>query len=52
MRCCCAAAAVPGTDRLVDRFGRTQTFHREAAGEFSGEITGVTDGAGVTSGWY
>ncbi|WP_252500236.1 hypothetical protein, partial [Escherichia coli] len=28
---------------LVDRFGRTQTFHREAAGEFSGEITGVTD---------
>ncbi|SPZ73051.1 protein in rhs element [Shigella boydii] len=31
---------------LVDRFGRTQTFHREAAGEFSGEITGVTDGAG------
>ncbi|MGS5094704.1 RHS element protein, partial [Escherichia coli] len=30
----------------VDRFGRTQTFHREAAGEFSGEITGVTDGAG------
>ncbi len=31
---------------LVDRFGRTQTLHREAAGEFSGEITGVTDGAG------
>ncbi|MBW9799527.1 RHS repeat protein, partial [Escherichia coli] len=31
---------------LVDRFGRTQTFHHEAAGEFSGEITGVTDGAG------
>ncbi len=31
---------------LVDRFGRTQTFHREAAGEFTGEITGVTDGAG------
>ncbi|MDF7489228.1 hypothetical protein NQ058_24905, partial [Escherichia coli] len=28
---------------LVDRFGRTQTFHREAAGEFSGEITGVTE---------
>ena len=27
---------------LVDRFGRTQTFHREAGGE----ITGVTDGAG------
>ncbi|WP_259280750.1 DUF6531 domain-containing protein, partial [Escherichia coli] len=27
---------------LVDRFGRTQTFHREAGGEFSGEITGVT----------
>ncbi|WP_283708398.1 RHS repeat-associated core domain-containing protein, partial [Shigella sonnei] len=31
---------------VVDRFGRTQTFHREAAGEFSGEITDVTDGAG------
>ncbi|UGS42594.1 RHS element core protein [Pseudocitrobacter corydidari] len=31
---------------LVDRFGRTQTFHREAAGQFAGEITGVTDGAG------
>ncbi|CSK52644.1 protein rhsA [Shigella sonnei] len=30
----------------MDRFGRTQTFHREAAGEFSGEITDVTDGAG------
>ena len=28
---------------LVDRFGRTQTFHREAAGEFSGEITGGTE---------
>ncbi|HFV5303075.1 TPA: hypothetical protein ACH9RM_005876, partial [Escherichia coli] len=27
---------------LVDRFGRTQSFHREAGGE----ITGVTDGAG------
>lgn len=31
---------------LVDRFRRTQIFHREAAGEFSGEITTVTDGAG------
>ncbi|HCI7806338.1 TPA: RHS repeat protein [Escherichia coli] len=31
---------------LVDRFGRTLTFRREAAGEFTGEITGVTDGAG------
>ncbi|HHG6072033.1 TPA: RHS element core protein [Salmonella enterica subsp. enterica serovar Vietnam] len=31
---------------LADRFGRTQTFHREADGEFSGEITAVTDGAG------
>ena len=30
---------------LVDRFGRTLTFRREAAGEFTGEITGVTDGA-------
>ncbi len=31
---------------LVDRFGRTLTFRREAACEFTGEITGVTDGAG------
>ncbi|HEB1255744.1 TPA: RHS repeat protein, partial [Escherichia albertii] len=31
---------------LVDRFGRTLTFHREAAGELTGEITSVTDGAG------
>ncbi|XNN30318.1 DUF6531 domain-containing protein [Escherichia coli] len=31
---------------LADRFGRTLTFHREAAGELTGEITGVTDGAG------
>ena len=31
---------------LVDRFGRTLTFRREAAGEFTGEITSVTDGAG------
>lgn len=31
---------------LADRFGRTQTFQREAAGEFAGAITGVTDGAG------
>ncbi|WDC03820.1 DUF6531 domain-containing protein [Escherichia albertii] len=31
---------------LVDRFGRTLTFRRDAAGEFTGEITGVTDGAG------
>ncbi|HBK3138305.1 RHS repeat protein [Escherichia coli] len=31
---------------LVDRFGRTLTFRREAVGEFTGEITGVTDGAG------
>ncbi len=31
---------------LVDRFGRTLTFHREAAGEFTREITSVTDGAG------
>ncbi|HAU8265714.1 TPA: RHS repeat protein [Kluyvera intermedia] len=31
---------------LTDRFGRTQTFHREADGEFDGNITGVTDGAG------
>jgi hypothetical protein len=31
---------------LTDRFGRTQAFHREADGEFDGNITGVTDGAG------
>ncbi|EOP4541370.1 RHS element core protein [Escherichia coli] len=31
---------------LADRFGRTLTYRREAAGELAGEITGVTDGAG------
>ncbi|EPU6501784.1 RHS element core protein [Escherichia albertii] len=31
---------------LVDRFGRTLTFHHEAAGELTGEITSVTDGTG------
>lgn len=31
---------------LADRFGRTQTFHRDAGGEFAGHITAVTDGAG------
>ncbi|EHT0428204.1 RHS repeat protein, partial [Salmonella enterica] len=31
---------------LTDRFGRTQTFHRDADGEFAGNITAVTDGAG------
>ncbi|SQD05889.1 YD repeat-containing protein [Escherichia coli] len=31
---------------LVDRFGAHRRSHREAAGEFSGEITGVTDGCG------
>ncbi|HFK4581429.1 TPA: hypothetical protein ACGZZR_004419, partial [Citrobacter sedlakii] len=31
---------------LADRFGRTQIFHREADGEFAGNITAVTDGAG------
>ena len=31
---------------LVDNVGRRMTFHREVAGEFSGDITGVTDGAG------
>lgn len=30
---------------LTDRFGCTQTFHRDADGEFAGHITGVTDGA-------
>ncbi|WP_251122475.1 RHS repeat domain-containing protein, partial [Escherichia coli] len=29
-----------------DRFGRTLTYRREAAGDLTGEITGVTDGAG------
>ncbi|KJW58131.1 rhsA, partial [Escherichia coli] len=31
---------------MVDRFGRTLTYRREAAGDLAGEITGVTDGAG------
>lgn len=31
---------------LADNFGRTLSFHREADGEFAGEITGVTDGTG------
>ncbi|MDH1128657.1 DUF6531 domain-containing protein, partial [Enterobacter sp. GD03975] len=31
---------------LADRFGRTQRFHRDADGEFAGNITAVTDGAG------
>ncbi|EFE07717.1 RHS repeat-associated core domain protein [Citrobacter youngae ATCC 29220] len=31
---------------LVDSFGRRLSYHREAAGPFSGHITGVTDGAG------
>ncbi|EJH2661496.1 RHS repeat protein, partial [Salmonella enterica] len=31
---------------LADRFGRTQTFHQDADGEFAGNITAVTDGAG------
>ncbi|EPT5026849.1 DUF6531 domain-containing protein, partial [Escherichia coli] len=31
---------------VVDGFGRTLAFHREAAGELAGEITRVTDGAG------
>ncbi|HED3698573.1 TPA: type IV secretion protein Rhs, partial [Citrobacter amalonaticus] len=54
------SARVPGADEvlpaplppyrtltgLADRFGRTQTFHRDADGEFAGNITAVTDGAG------
>ncbi|EMR5621135.1 RHS repeat protein, partial [Salmonella enterica] len=31
---------------LADGYGRTLTYHRDAAGVFSGHITGVTDGAG------
>ena len=33
---------------LADRFGRTLTYRREAAGDLAGEITSVTDGAGRT----
>ncbi|MFV2208574.1 hypothetical protein ACNIRM_25130, partial [Escherichia coli] len=31
---------------LADRFGRTLTYRREAAGALAGEITVGTDGAG------
>ncbi|ECE5987492.1 type IV secretion protein Rhs, partial [Salmonella enterica subsp. salamae] len=31
---------------LVDNFGHTLAYHRDADGEFAGEITAVTDGAG------
>ena len=31
---------------LADGYGRVLTYHRDAAGVFSGHITGVTDGAG------
>lgn len=31
---------------LADNFGHTLAFHRAASGEFTGEITGATDGAG------
>lgn len=31
---------------IADRFGRTQTFHRDVTGDFAGDNTGVTDGAG------
>jgi len=31
---------------LADNFGRTLSFHRAAEGEFTGHVTGVTDGAG------
>ncbi|HAT2611329.1 TPA: RHS repeat protein [Kluyvera intermedia] len=31
---------------LADRFGRCLSFHRDADGDFTGHITGVTDGAG------
>ncbi|EOX8477462.1 RHS element core protein [Salmonella enterica subsp. indica] len=31
---------------LVDNFGHAMIFHRAASGEFAGEITAVTDGAG------
>ncbi|EHG8448099.1 RHS repeat protein [Salmonella enterica subsp. enterica] len=31
---------------LADSYGRTLTYHRAAEGELSGNVTGVTDGAG------
>jgi RHS repeat-associated protein len=31
---------------LADRFGRTLTYQRDVDGDFAGNITGVTDGAG------
>ncbi len=31
---------------LADSYGRTLTYHRAAEGEFTGSVTGVTDGAG------
>ncbi|EDT4551272.1 RHS repeat protein [Salmonella enterica subsp. enterica serovar Berta] len=31
---------------LADGYGRTLTYHRAAEGELSGNVTGVTDGAG------
>lgn len=31
---------------LTDRFGHTLTYHRDAAGDFTGQVTAVTDGAG------
>ncbi|EDT2944254.1 RHS repeat protein [Salmonella enterica subsp. enterica] len=31
---------------LADSYGRTLTYHRAAEGEFTGNVTGVTDGAG------
>ncbi|STE86314.1 RhsD protein [Escherichia coli] len=42
-RRCRRTGCLPG---LADRFGRTLTYRREAAGDLAGEITGVTDGAG------
>ncbi|EDV0807255.1 RHS repeat protein, partial [Salmonella enterica subsp. enterica serovar Weltevreden] len=32
---------------LADSYGRTLTYHRAAEGEVSGNVTGVTDGAGT-----
>ncbi|MFP5584831.1 DUF6531 domain-containing protein, partial [Salmonella sp. 741265139_PSA] len=54
------AERVPGSDEalpaplppyrvltgLADSYGRTLTYHRAAEGELSGNVTGVTDGAG------
>ncbi len=46
MRCCLRRCRRTGCDWAGGPLRAHTTFHREAAAEFSGEITGVTDGAG------